>query len=195
MPLILPSCACVVVFAVEPIIILNSAFCERHLKNCPPTEELTRECNRAHELEQELDEAFKNLKLPDPCVNRAKECEWWASVGERGSRAVSWVASGGRLWGRLCCAEEWAAGGRGTGHTYVHASLGQGMCLAGESRACSMRTSCGCRVLDSSCGCGWVALEWVQQCIQSSLLLGRTLDGWCNLEMLQGSADRHGMIG
>ncbi len=68
--------------AVEPIIVLNAAFCERHLKNCPPTEELTRECNRTHELEAELDAAYKVLKLPDPCVNRAKECEWWATVGE-----------------------------------------------------------------------------------------------------------------
>lgn len=30
--------------AVEPIIVLNAAFCEQHRKRCPPSEELLREC-------------------------------------------------------------------------------------------------------------------------------------------------------
>jgi hypothetical protein len=30
--------------AIEPVIVLNAAFCEHHLVNCPPSEELTREC-------------------------------------------------------------------------------------------------------------------------------------------------------
>ncbi|GAB4815655.1 hypothetical protein N2152v2_002701 [Parachlorella kessleri] len=78
--------------SVEPIILLNAAFCERHLKNCPPTEELTRECNRAHQLEMDLDEVSKSMQLPDPCVNRAKECEWWASVGEC-EKTAGWMYS------------------------------------------------------------------------------------------------------
>lgn len=30
--------------AVEPLIVLNAAFCELHRKRCPPSEQLLREC-------------------------------------------------------------------------------------------------------------------------------------------------------
>ena len=30
--------------AVEPLVVLNAAFCELHRKRCPPSEELLREC-------------------------------------------------------------------------------------------------------------------------------------------------------
>ncbi len=30
--------------AVEPLVVLNAAFCELHRKRCPPSEQLLREC-------------------------------------------------------------------------------------------------------------------------------------------------------
>lgn len=30
----------------QPIIVLNQAFCERHRRNCPPSEQLEVECSR-----------------------------------------------------------------------------------------------------------------------------------------------------
>ncbi len=30
--------------AVEPLIVLNAAFCDMHRKRCPPSEQLLREC-------------------------------------------------------------------------------------------------------------------------------------------------------
>jgi hypothetical protein len=67
--------------AVEPIIILNAAFCERHLTACPPSPELSRECGRAHQLEEELGAAYAGLHLPDPCVDREEQCQWWVGQG------------------------------------------------------------------------------------------------------------------
>ncbi len=32
--------------AVEPIITLNAAYCEHHLTHCPPSDQLTRDCNK-----------------------------------------------------------------------------------------------------------------------------------------------------
>ena len=34
------------VLIVETIVTMNAAFCERHLKECPPSEELSRECSK-----------------------------------------------------------------------------------------------------------------------------------------------------
>ncbi len=31
--------------AVEPMVVLNAAFCEVHRKRCPPSEQLLRECS------------------------------------------------------------------------------------------------------------------------------------------------------
>lgn len=31
--------------AVEPMVVLNAAFCELHRKRCPPSEQLLRECS------------------------------------------------------------------------------------------------------------------------------------------------------
>lgn len=54
-------------------------------------------CDRANALMAELDEAYKKLELPDPCTNRAKECEWWAAQGGwHGGRLCGW---GGGGWG------------------------------------------------------------------------------------------------
>ena len=67
----------------------------------PPPQE--RECARARELEAHMDARYKVLELPDPCVNRDKSCEWWASVGApRAGRGGSSGAGGGRAfaaWG------------------------------------------------------------------------------------------------
>lgn len=96
--------------SVEPIIMLNAAFCERHLRNCPKTEELERECGRAHELEAQLDAAFSTLELPDPCVNRAEQCEWWASVGEC-EKTAGYMYSNCRLACQWCVPRDQAAKG------------------------------------------------------------------------------------
>lgn len=70
--------------AVEVPITLNAAFCERHLKRCSPSEQLTTECNRAFQLEGELKEALDALypTLPDGCVNGDDRCQTWADAGE-----------------------------------------------------------------------------------------------------------------
>ena len=30
--------------AIEPVVVLNAAFCERHMKHCPKSQQLTEEC-------------------------------------------------------------------------------------------------------------------------------------------------------
>jgi len=30
--------------AIEPVVVLNAAFCERHMKHCPKSEQLEQEC-------------------------------------------------------------------------------------------------------------------------------------------------------
>ncbi|KAL4441065.1 hypothetical protein ABPG77_010496 [Micractinium sp. CCAP 211/92] len=50
--------------AVQPVIALNQAFCDRHRRNCPPSEQLNRECSRADALAQELEVAWARVRQP-----------------------------------------------------------------------------------------------------------------------------------
>lgn len=70
--------------AVEVPITLNAAFCERHRKVCPPSDELERECGKAEALMKEFDAMFEELRhtLPDPCRDRDIRCDKWAAAGE-----------------------------------------------------------------------------------------------------------------
>lgn len=106
---------------------------------CPHSEELLRECNKAHQLEVELDEAYAALQLPDPCVNRAKECEWWASVGE-------WS-----VWRRVCGG--YGEGGEGGGTTL-------GVMVVGAEPVCGSFQEVGSG--HSSFGGAWYGLEGLQ---------------------------------
>ncbi|KAK9863378.1 hypothetical protein WJX84_005251 [Apatococcus fuscideae] len=71
--------------AIEPIITLNAAFCERHLKACSPSEQLTQACTRARNMEIELDAAFAPLEAElrdQPCQDHQERCAMWARAGE-----------------------------------------------------------------------------------------------------------------
>jgi len=63
--------------AIEPIVTLNQAFCERHRMKCLPSEELTRECDYVDKYAEELDVALKKImaNLPDPCKDLEPRCE------------------------------------------------------------------------------------------------------------------------
>lgn len=67
---------------IEVPIRLNKAFCQHHRSKCPPSEELTRECDWVDVLEKNLDEAYATLKLPDPCIDNDDRCKGWATDGE-----------------------------------------------------------------------------------------------------------------
>ncbi|KAK9864376.1 hypothetical protein WJX84_004323, partial [Apatococcus fuscideae] len=71
--------------AIEPIVTLNAAFCERHLRACSPSEQLTQACNRARNMEIEMDAAFAALALEladQPCQDHQERCAMWARAGE-----------------------------------------------------------------------------------------------------------------
>ena len=70
--------------AVEPVIILNAALCQRHVAKCSPSDELERQCAKARALEAELDARMAELlpRLPEPCQNMHQKCEQWAMSGE-----------------------------------------------------------------------------------------------------------------
>ncbi|KAL3136783.1 hypothetical protein ABBQ38_005497 [Trebouxia sp. C0009 RCD-2024] len=71
--------------AIQVIVELNVAFCERHLVNCPPSPQLQQECAYAKELEKELDAAFVKVEHQisvDSCKNHDKRCQTWADAGE-----------------------------------------------------------------------------------------------------------------
>ena len=70
--------------AIQVPITLNAAFCERHLKECPPSTQLKKECTYAKELEVELDRYLEKVEweLPDPCKDGDTRCRSWAKDGE-----------------------------------------------------------------------------------------------------------------
>ena len=68
--------------SVEPIIILNKAFCEKHRQRCPPSDELTQHCAYVDWMVIDLDAAYARLELPDPCVNGDVRCKKWADNKE-----------------------------------------------------------------------------------------------------------------
>ncbi|CAK0783213.1 hypothetical protein CVIRNUC_006412 [Coccomyxa viridis] len=65
--------------AIEPAIVLNAAFCERHLRKCPAHEHL-QACEKVAEQEKQLDAAYDGLEgelRKVPCKNWHKECDDW----------------------------------------------------------------------------------------------------------------------
>lgn len=71
--------------AIQVIIELNVAFCERHLVNCLPSEQLQKECAYAKELETELDAAFVDVEYQisiESCKDHDTRCKMWADAGE-----------------------------------------------------------------------------------------------------------------
>jgi len=68
--------------SVEPIIILNKAFCEKHRQRCPPSDELTQHCAYVDWMVIDLDAAYARLELPDPCVDGDMMCKKWAENKE-----------------------------------------------------------------------------------------------------------------
>jgi hypothetical protein len=58
--------------AIEVLVTLNEAFCERHRHACPPSEELERECGKAEAIAQELRDTYASLPPlpPDPEVQQ-----------------------------------------------------------------------------------------------------------------------------
>lgn len=59
--------------AIEVISTLNEAFCDRHRKVCPPSEELERECGTAEEIAREVAAAHASLEIPPELVQQAEE--------------------------------------------------------------------------------------------------------------------------
>eukprot|EP00884_Botryococcus_braunii_P008933 jgi/Botrbrau1/18040/Bobra.0062s0028.1 len=71
--------------AVEPIIILNAAFCEHHVAHCPVSEELATECGKVADMLAELDSRYSTLQfdlLHAECADRDERCVRWAQDGE-----------------------------------------------------------------------------------------------------------------
>lgn len=71
--------------AIQVIVELNVAFCERHQVQCPASEQLEKECTYAKELETELDAAFIEVEYQisvDSCKDHDKRCKIWADAGE-----------------------------------------------------------------------------------------------------------------
>ncbi|EFN59242.1 hypothetical protein CHLNCDRAFT_138234 [Chlorella variabilis] len=68
--------------SIEVPLTLNVAFCERHRKYCPSSEELERECGKAEALMKEFEEVYAMLELPDPCHDIESRCHEWAEMGE-----------------------------------------------------------------------------------------------------------------
>lgn len=71
--------------AIQVIVELNVAFCERHLVTCEPSPQLQKECTYAKDLETELDAALVKVEHQisvDNCKNHDKRCQMWADAGE-----------------------------------------------------------------------------------------------------------------
>ncbi|KAL0035276.1 hypothetical protein WJX79_009858 [Trebouxia sp. C0005] len=71
--------------AIQVIVELNAAFCERHQVQCPASEQLEKECTYAKELETELDAAFIEVEYQisvESCKDHDKRCKIWADAGE-----------------------------------------------------------------------------------------------------------------
>ncbi|CAL8472223.1 g11765 [Coccomyxa elongata] len=71
--------------AIEPVVVLNAAFCERHMKHCPKSQQLTEECAKVRQQEIELDIAFDVMEVAmqeEECKNKHPDCEEWARNGE-----------------------------------------------------------------------------------------------------------------
>lgn len=78
--------------AVQVIVTLNEAFCERHRRNCPPSEQLEQECRRAEVLARELEESFAALQPPqthegDEAAGAEGEAAAEAEQGETAAEA------------------------------------------------------------------------------------------------------------
>jgi hypothetical protein len=65
-PLTCASCASRAPCAPQVPLTLNVAFCERHRKVCPPSDELERECGKVSAAEQR-----------GGCLGRRAEGQWW----------------------------------------------------------------------------------------------------------------------
>ncbi|KAL6778995.1 hypothetical protein ACKKBF_B19215 [Auxenochlorella protothecoides x Auxenochlorella symbiontica] len=70
--------------AIQTVVVLNAAFCERHEKACPPSEQLSTECAAARSTLDALQRRMKEQvdRMPDPCRNSDTRCEGWAKAGE-----------------------------------------------------------------------------------------------------------------
>lgn len=70
--------------SIEPVILLNAAFCEHHRRKCFPTKELQAECEIVDEYQLELDEMLENVisVLPESCVDNNDQCMELAKSGE-----------------------------------------------------------------------------------------------------------------
>ncbi|CAK0787343.1 hypothetical protein CVIRNUC_010562 [Coccomyxa viridis] len=76
--------------AVEPLIVLNAAFCELHRKRCPPSEQLLRECAYAEQMMRDFDSIMIPLQLnltSQGCIDKDDRCQKWADDGECASNA------------------------------------------------------------------------------------------------------------
>lgn len=74
-----------VLLAIEPIVTLNKAFCERHRRRCPPSEQLSDECDKVDQYADELQDmlrAFEQNVERDDCLDKNPGCQKWASEGQ-----------------------------------------------------------------------------------------------------------------
>ncbi|CAL5222328.1 g4674 [Coccomyxa viridis] len=76
--------------AVEPLIVLNAAFCDMHRKRCPPSEQLLRECAYAEQMMRDFDDIMIPLQLnltSQGCIDKDDRCTKWQKTGECNTNA------------------------------------------------------------------------------------------------------------
>ncbi|CAL8472254.1 g11796 [Coccomyxa elongata] len=70
--------------SVEPAIVLNAAFCDRHKRKCSPSKQLEEECSKVAQQEKELDEAYdavEKILRATECNDSTPDCTGWTNEG------------------------------------------------------------------------------------------------------------------
>lgn len=56
--------------AISVVHTLNAALCEYHLKHCPPSDQLRRECDKARGAYQEVKKAVREMDVELSCIDQ-----------------------------------------------------------------------------------------------------------------------------
>lgn len=65
--------------AVENIATLNAAFCDLHMRRCPPSEQLTSVCGAAQQLYLDVKRELREMELSWKCADDFDKCKMWAN--------------------------------------------------------------------------------------------------------------------
>lgn len=98
--------------AIENAATLNAAFCDLHLKRCPPSEQLTTVCSTAKALYEDVKRESRALELQWKCSDHFAQCKGWASGAVLSLQRSSWLCNhrGGLVLPRTAQMLGWASG-------------------------------------------------------------------------------------